>query len=132
MSDRSASMTPFKVLVCGGRDFLDRAQVTRVFKRIFEHYRDVIIIHGKARGADKLGGIVGRELGAYAVWEFPALWERFGNVAGPIRNRWMYHAGDPDVTIHFPGGAGTRNMVDYAKSQGGWVMSAEEAETYEW
>jgi len=47
-----------------------------------------LIIHGKARGVDKMAAAVAVDLGHY-VAEVPALWDRDGRGAGPIRNKVM-------------------------------------------
>lgn len=75
------------------------------------------IIHGGARGADR-----GADEWGVANWvpvhEFKADWDKYGKLAGPIRNKEMLEIGKPDLVIAFPGGKGTSNMVQQAKEAG--------------
>lgn len=100
------------VLVFGGRDFSDKRAVHKAFAEFTNHVGPISqVIHGKARGADRLGGIVAAELGIL-VREFPADWDGLGKRAGPIRNQQMLDDGKPDAAIGFPGGRGTADMVE--------------------
>lgn len=102
-----------RVLVCGGRDYADRATMERV---LMDLSVDALLIHGDARGADKL---------AAEIWDHwvqrtephPADWKRHGNAAGPIRNQEMLDSGI-DLVVAFPGGSGTADMVRRAKAAG--------------
>ncbi|HVM95122.1 MAG TPA: hypothetical protein VMT89_01980, partial [Candidatus Acidoferrales bacterium] len=47
---------------------------------------------------------------------FMADWRRNGRAAGPIRNQQMLTEGKPDLVVAFPGGRGTRDMVNKAKA----------------
>jgi predicted Rossmann-fold nucleotide-binding protein len=114
-----------KVLVCGGRNY-DSAEVSNwlhnfalidIGERLGRYIRDgdiKAVIHGGASGADKGGARWGEEIGAKVI-QFKADWRQWGNRAGPIRNRRMIVEGKPDIVIAFPGGAGTRNMIDQAR-----------------
>ncbi len=86
----------------------------------------VTIIHGAARGADRLAGNEAKRLGMEVI-EFPADWARYGRAAGPIRNRQMLDEGKPDLVLAFSStlpehwkqsGKGTANMVKQASSRG--------------
>ena len=85
------------------------------------HPKDAIIIHGDARprknhgqSYDRLAGQWGTENGAQVI-PVPADWEGNGLAAGPIRNRFMLDQYQPQVVIAFPGGPGTRNMIEQAR-----------------
>lgn len=108
---------PFRLLVCGGRDF-DNAVILQSWmnKAIGEH-RNVLVIHGGARGADRLAGRIAAAAGA-PVQEFPADWEKHGNAAGPIRNKQMLVEGRPDLVLAMPGGRGTADMMRQARAAG--------------
>lgn len=108
-------MTHHRVLVCGGRDFVDAKRVWSVL----DHYLTLgddfkCLIHGAARGADSLAGewAIARSV---PVLAFPADWTTHGNSAGPIRNAQMLREGAPTLVIAFPGGSGTRDMVSRSK-----------------
>lgn len=49
---------------------------------------------------------------------FLANWGKFGNAAGPIRNAEMLSEGKPDLVLAFPGGAGTRDMINRSLKAG--------------
>lgn len=104
-----------KIIVCGGRDYTDAAQVARILKRHTEPLDRIIT--GGARGADHLA-----ELWAIAngrgLTRYHADWDTHGKAAGPIRNRKMLNDEQPDLVIAFPGGAGTADMVKIARKAG--------------
>lgn len=106
-----------RVLVCGGRDFSDREAVYAELSAQHAKHRFTHLIHGCARGADALAGEWADDNAVNATC-YMADWARHGKAAGPMRNREMLEDGKPDLVIAFPGGAGTRNMVDAALSAG--------------
>jgi hypothetical protein len=111
------------LLVCGGREFDDYARVREPIEILFWVYGDRLrIMHGNAKGADKLAGRVADDLGIPCK-EFPADWGKYGRGAGPIRNREMLdylkmcrRKGHSVQVISFPGGTGTADMVEIAES----------------
>lgn len=107
-----------RVLICGGRDFGNYAQILKVIQDIGPENIEVVI-HGAADGADSIAGSVAKGLGI-KVMEFPANWEKFGKSAGPIRNQDMLDEGKPDLVIAFPDreSRGTWDMVRRAKREG--------------
>lgn len=105
-----------RYLICGGRDFADQALMDKALRSLILHPEDAVIIHGDARGADRLGAAWGIVHGAQ-VEAYPADWDRYKNAAGPIRNQAMLDVGKPDVVIAFPGGKGTADMVRRARQR---------------
>ena len=118
------------ILVCGGRDFLDKGSVVNELDGICEergwitepsedgnYLPSVKIITGGAFGADRLAedwAIIN-----YCPLQvFPADWKSHGRAAGPRRNAQMLSAGKPDVVMAFPGGRGTADMVAKARAAG--------------
>lgn len=85
-----------KVLVCGDRNWTDKSKILEI---ISSWTNIILIIHGAARGADNLAGIVGKELNI-PVQEFPANWNKYGKAAGPIRNLEMLKE-NPDLVLAF-------------------------------
>lgn len=77
---------------------------------------DITIIHGCANGADTLAGKYAEQKGLTLVAK-PANWKKHGKAAGFIRNTEMLKEG-PDLVIAFPGGKGTRMMIDIATKAG--------------
>ena len=106
-----------RILVCGGRDFSDAARMTAVLDDLRQRRGIGKIIAGDARGADALARRYAKRRGIpVAIYE--AEWALHGPAAGPIRNRRMLQEADPDVVVAFPGGRGTRDMVEQANAAG--------------
>lgn len=111
-------LTEFRVLVCGGREYADQVRLGRILDAALAGAqsagKDLVIIHGNARGADLLADQYAREK-SLRVIPFPADWDNHGKRAGYIRNKQMLDEGKPHAVIAFPGGIGTRMMVGLAK-----------------
>lgn len=105
-----------KVLVCGGRSFMDHEWVDRELDELNSAHSISHIIHGAAPGADTLAGTWAWKRGVQQVI-CPAQWERLGKTAGPIRNNRMLEL-KPNLVIAFPGGPGTASMVRLTKAAG--------------
>lgn len=119
-----------RILVCGGRQYIDYITVNKVLGDIVDGVEDidkVVIIQGGAKGADFLarvfaycynGGCAG-----ILCEEYPADWKKYGRGAGPIRNQQMLDEGKPDLVVAFPGKTGTADMVRRATSSGVEVLN---------
>jgi hypothetical protein len=105
------------VLVCGGREYNDPANLYQVLDSLNSLHPFTQIIHGAARGADRLASDWARSR-KINVRAFPALWVQHGLSAGPIRNRKMLREGHPDLIVAFPGGNGTEDTVNAARKAG--------------
>ena len=70
-----------RILITGGRDFDDREMLYRALDRLHEEHGFTLVIHGAARGADRLGGEWAQERGI-EVLACPADWRRYGRGAG--------------------------------------------------
>lgn len=101
-----------KVLVCGSRHFEDEG----LLRSILDTKSISKIIHGMARGADRMGGAYAERNGI-PVDAYPALWNTYGRRAGPIRNAQMLKEGQPDLVVAFrgPNSRGTQNMITQAR-----------------
>lgn len=106
-----------RVLVCGGRDFRDKATGYGVLDRQHAEQPISCIIEGGANGADYIAMRWAEDRGVLCK-EFCADWNKHGRAAGPIRNQEMLNVGLPDVVIAFKGGRGTADMVRRARSAG--------------
>jgi hypothetical protein len=116
-----------RVLVCGGRDFDDKAVVWAELNAIHEEQdRITHLFHGNARGADTLASEWGRSAPGVIVCACPANWKKYGKRAGPIRNQHMLGQ-SPDLVLAFPGGRGTADMVRRAKEAGVKVVEIDRA-----
>lgn len=106
-----------RVLVCGGRDFVDKGLIHAALDQARRHLGMDCLIEGDGRGADRLAGYWARRWRIDNL-KFPAEWRKHGSAAGPIRNQRMLDEGKPDLVIAFPGGRGTADMVRRAKAAG--------------
>lgn len=102
-----------RLLVCGGRDYQDRARVALELA----NERPDIVITGGATGADALAADISRKSGIPTLI-MPAPWERYGRSAGSVRNNWMLKFANPTHVLAFPGGSGTADMVKRAREAG--------------
>jgi hypothetical protein len=104
------------VLVCGSRSWRD---ADRIRFKLRELPRGTVIIHGGARGADRIAAEVARALG---IEERPYLpdWDGpDGKRAGMVRNVAMLDA-KPDKVLAFWDGSstGTAHTIDGARKRG--------------
>lgn len=103
------------VLVCGGRDYGDRAAVYGALDKINRLQPVDIVIQGGATGADYLGDKWARNR-EIACHREPAKWNAYGKSAGHRRNAVMAtmlaNMPGAKICLAFPGGRGTENMID--------------------
>lgn len=102
-----------KLIIAGGRDhppFTDKDYLW--LDGIVDGIGVTEIVSGCAKGADTEGEIYAGTRGL-PIKKFPALWNVYGNAAGPIRNEKM--AEYADAVALFPGGKGTANMKWWAE-----------------
>lgn len=82
--------TYFFCLVVGSRDFNDYDFVKRKLDHILKnHFDKVVIVSGGAKGADSCAERYAAEKG-YECVVFHAEWDKYGKVAGYIRNKKMH------------------------------------------
>ena len=113
-----------KVLVCGGRDFDDRAGLFAALDRLHAARAFSVVIAGGARGADTLAVEWATDRGV-PTEVYMAEWERLGRKAGPIRNQRMLDEGKPGLVVAFPGGRGTAGMVALSREAGVDVITID-------
>lgn len=111
----------FRVAIVGGRDFSDFNRMVRVCdkllrNKIAEGYK-IIVINGKARGADSLGGEYAK-LRGFGCEEAPADWDRFGKSAGYRRNEEMAKSSDAVIAFWDNSSKGTKHMIDISMRLG--------------
>ena len=117
----SASMV---ILVCGGRNFADKRRLTSALDLLCAGTRPKRIIHGGAKGADRLADEYARNRG-FDVVEYAADWNTYGRSAGVRRNAQMLEEGKPEIAVAFAGGKGTSDMVRRAVAAGIMVFRIE-------
>lgn len=108
-----------RVIFCGSRDWSQDRPIIEALERL---PKDTTVIHGAARGADRLSGLLASLLFKFSIEEYPANWELHGKSAGAIRNQEMLDGGTPDEVYAFYSGPlksrGTMDMVEKARSSG--------------
>ena len=105
-----------RVIVCGSRRWHDRNRIAWVLSELqITRGWLPLIVHGAARGADRIAGEEAGRLG-FLVEEHPADWDRYGKRAGHIRNEHMASLG-ADLCLAFWDGqsTGTQGMIDAAR-----------------
>lgn len=129
------------VIVCGGREWAPAGAVAEAAEAWLVLWllrlQATMVLHGDQRGADRWAArVIARRLRAttsmldqgVVVVPVAADWDRFGDPAGPIRNREMlaraYRMGGGFVMgcLAFPGGPGTKDMCDSATRLGVEVL----------
>jgi hypothetical protein len=105
-----------KLLVCGGRTFMDDAFMFATLDMVHKRRPVSIVIHGGAKGADHYAELWAVARGIHYA-RVPALWESLGKAAGPKRNEAMLLLA-PDAVVAFAGGRGTAHMVKIARDAG--------------
>ncbi len=98
-----------RVLVCGGRDYTDWDVLWDYLNARLSEWGFLVLIHGDARGADRLADAWAIEHGVQPA-ACRANWRRWPRAAGPTRNNRMLTL-QPQACIAFPGGTGTADMV---------------------
>src|SRR5687768_16302349 len=99
-----------KIVVTGGRDYLDYAAV----ESVLDGLRIDELFVGDAGGADSCARAWCRENGV-PYRTFQADWDQFGKGAGPKRNIEMLEAaGRRALVVAFPGGKGTEHCTKAA------------------
>lgn len=112
-------MKEFKLIVAGGRDFNNYAQLSRVITDLAtskDMYgdRDVSIVSGMARGADALAVRFAKEHGIQ-LHEFHADWDRLGKGAGFARNADMGRFADGLLAFWDGKSRGTAHMIEFIR-----------------
>lgn len=100
-----------RVLCFGGRDFSDMGRIDAALSLlpgVLSSDR-FAIVHGNARGADRLCGAWGKSRGLCVI-AVDANWDYYKLRAGPVCNEWMMEFCKPTYAVGFPGGNGTRDM----------------------
>ena len=102
-----------RILICGDREWSDLDLIKECLNLIRKRVKAVV--HGGARGADKLAGEAALVLKIELVEVYHADWSKYGRAAGPVRNQKMLDCGEPDIGWafhdHILRSKGTRDML---------------------
>jgi hypothetical protein len=116
-------MDNFKLIVAGGRDYEDYVTLQLVLLGVVQTIpgdRQVSIVSGMARGADRLGALFAEEFHV-PLHKFPADWEAHGKRAGFIRNSEMAQAADGLIAFWDKKSRGTAHMIKSMEKLGKFV-----------
>lgn len=108
----------FRIIICGGRDFSNYPLLRNkcIYFLSKKRKEDIVIICGKANGADTLGEKFAKE-NNYKIEYFPANWEKYGKSAGFIRNKEMIDIADAVIAFWNGESKGTENTISLAKEK---------------
>lgn len=106
-----------RVLVCGGREYTDRARVFHALDVLHARIPITFLIEGGQRGADTLAHEWAVSRGVPNERE-PANWTAYGKAAGHMRNALMLEKYAPEAVVAFPGNRGTADMCKKARAFG--------------
>lgn len=102
-----------RVVVFGCRYFEDFKTASQYIDFCISNIKDkytLIFVSGHCSGADIMGERYALEKG-YKIELYPAQWKKYGNRAGPIRNRQMAEVGDYFIGFWDGKSAGTLSMI---------------------
>lgn len=106
-----------KVIIAGGRDFNNYDLLKEKCDIILSNQDEVIIVSGRASGADSLGERYAKEKG-FKTELFPADWKKYGKSAGYVRNSEMAEVAESLIAFWDGRSRGTKHMIDIAKNKG--------------
>jgi len=106
---------PKRVMITGSREWTDEEKIRKALSGLPE---GSTVVHGNARGADKIADRIAKELG-FEVDVFPAKWREEGRRAGFLRNQRMVTSGIDKVIAFWDGESrGTAHAIYVAKELG--------------
>lgn len=106
-----------KIIIAGSRDFNDFDKLCKACDYLLKNKKDIEIVSGDARGADRLGEKYA-EKRSFKITKFPADWDKFGKSAGYIRNKEMAKYSDALIAFWNKKSKGTEHMINLAKEHG--------------
>ncbi len=104
------------IAIAGGTTIADGKRVWAVLDRTMEKYPDMVLVHGAARGIEKIAASWAEARGVDQVICRPD-WQKHGRAAPFRRNVEMLNL-LPRGVIAFPGSGITGNLVDTARQLG--------------
>jgi hypothetical protein len=107
----------FRVLVTGSRDWTDRDLIRAKLLEVYRKHPTALLIHGDARGADRLAADIWTRMGGQAK-PYPANWRpsgRYNPQAGNVRNDLMVSTMPDLVLAFFQMDASNRGTSDCVK-----------------
>ena len=110
------SITKYKVIIAGCRDFADYELLKEKCDFYLQNQKpeDIVIVSGHASGADALGEHYALERDLQ-LETYTADWKAHGRAAGPIRNAQMASVAHALIAFWDGKSRETKNMIDTAK-----------------
>lgn len=112
-----------RLLVCGGRDYYNKARVFETLDRIHKVKGIDSIVEGGQTGADSISAEWAFANGVDLA-ECQANWKKHKGYAGPKRNKFMSTL-NIDGAVAFGGGKGTAGMIKILEEKGIKVMEVD-------
>lgn len=101
-----------RILVTGSRSWTDVHRMRTIIRDVLDEYStDITLVHGNARGADRLAAQIAEGWGAKTE-AHPAGWDANGKAAGFIRNQAMVDAGADLCLVFLVADAACRGTKD--------------------
>ena len=116
-------MSQFRICIAGSREFTDYSMLQKFMLQWGQENKakhgdkEIIIVSGAARGADRLGERFAHQYGL-ALERYPADWGRFGKSAGYHRNQAMADVSDLIIIFWDGESRGTKHMIDISQRMG--------------
>ena len=108
-----------KIIIAGGRDYINLDNMEEVFLANFSKYTndEVAIVSGMAQGADITGVALANQYNL-VTHQYPALWHMYGRSAGYKRNVQMAENATHLLAFWDGVSKGTEHMINIAKRMG--------------
>ena len=119
-SEKTVRKDGFRLVIAGSRNFDDYsvlADAVDDYLKKLAPKKQVIIVSGTAKGADRMGEQYARQRG-YPLEEYPANWHYFGRAAAVKRNAQMAQVADAAIVFWDGQSAGAKNMISCAETVG--------------
>lgn len=106
-----------RILVTGSRTWDDWETIVAALEKLWSP--DAVLVHGNARGADRLAAAYWISREGIPPEKHDAKWNEFGRAAGPIRNKHMVSLG-ADICVAFlrNNSVGTTDCLNQARAAG--------------
>jgi YspA, cpYpsA-related SLOG family len=90
-----------RILIAGDRNWTNVKVIRKVIDELYITYGRFTLIHGAAKGVDSIAAFICKNIYKLDVEDYPANWDKFGRVAGRLRNKRMLAEGRPDLGVVF-------------------------------
>lgn len=108
-----------KVLVCGSREWTDFDPIANRLSALPAEHEEITILHGGAKGADRIGARAGRMLRFNVLPAFRPDYGRHGRYWAPKQRTLDMLDEKPDLVLAFTlGTGGTKFAIDEARKRG--------------